>query len=311
MPIVIPIGDSARPAFAPDSQVLAVPQPGTVSLFDLAMYKENPLPTKMDSDVSALAYSPDGTLLVSGSENGTIRVWSCAGGRPLEELHGHKEQIVLLRFRTDGARMLSLDATGNVIWWDTLTWHASQSLAVELPLRLDRSWPVDVSPDGSLLVLRTKTGAVDWIDAETGELLDTTGDGQYMPQLVFSSDGSQLAGTSSYGTVVLWNPSSFRLITSFRANLLGAYGVAFSPDGRRLATGGGTSVDTVRLWDLSTYRELLTLPGQPGVSSFVVFSPDNRWLAACSSGGKLHLWRAPSWEEIEADEKRLKSGQSP
>ena len=310
-PRVIPLGRFARPAFAPDSRVLAVPQASTVSLFDLATSKGIKQLPKMDTDVTAIAYSPDGTLLVSGSEKGTIRVCSCAGGRPPEELDGHKEQIVLLRFRADGARMLSLDATGNVIWWDALTWHAGQRFEVELPPRLDRSWPVDLSPDSRLLAFRTKTGAVGWVDAETGELLDTTGDGQSMPQLAFSGDGLQLAGTFGYGTVALWNSSSFRSVTSFRAHLMGAHGVAFSPDSRRLATGGGTSRDAVKLWDLSTRRELITLRGQGACFRPLVFSNDGRWLAVCSSvEGNLHLWRAPSWEEIEAEEKKRESGQS-
>jgi WD40 repeat protein len=81
--------------------------------------------------------------------------------------------------------------------------------------------------------------------------------------------------------------------------------VTFSPDGRRLATGGGADRDAVKLWDLSTHRELMTLSGQGSLFQFVVFSPDGRWLAACNNEeGKLHLWRAPSWAEIEAEEKK-------
>jgi WD40 repeat protein len=45
--------------------------------------------------------------------------------------------------------------------------------------------------------------------------------------------------------------------------------------------------------------------------SFVAFSPDGRWLATCSREGKLYLWRAPSWEEIEAAEKQTESRQLP
>jgi hypothetical protein len=47
------------------------------------------------------------------------------------------------------------------------------------------------------------------------------------------------------------------------------------------------------------------------VFSFVAFSHDGKWLAACSRESKLHLWRAPSWEEIEAAEKKLQAGQLP
>ncbi len=311
-PRVIPLGRSARPAFAPDSRVLAVLRAGAVSLLDLATPKEiEPIP-ELGADVEVVAYSPDGTLLASGSKTGKIRVWSCAARRLLPELDGHKERIVLLRFRADGTRMLSLDATGKAIWWDALTWKAGEPFEVEPPVRAHEYWQAgDVSPDGRLLVFGTITGDVCWLDAETGELLETTGGDGRTIQVAFSGDGLRLASTSGYGTVALWDTSSFRF-TSFRAHLLEAYGVAFSPDGRRLVTGGSTSRDAVKLWDLSTHRELITLPGQSDVYNFVVFSNDGRWLAACGRDkGKLHLWRAPSWEEIEAEEKRLKSGQSP
>jgi WD40 repeat protein len=203
--------------------------------------------------------------------------------------------------------MLSLDVTGKTIWWNASTWQADSM--VKLPVRSNEYWwPVDVSSDGRLLAFGTLRGDLRWLDAETGEILETTSGDQRTMQVDFSGDGSRLASASVYGTVALWDPSSFERVTSFRAHLLGAQGVTFSPDGRRLATGGGTSRDAVRLWDLSTYRELITLPGQSTVFRFVVFSNDGRWLAACSRDeGKLHLWRAPSWEEIEAEEKRLES----
>jgi WD40 repeat protein len=112
--------------------------------------------------------------------------------------------------------------------------------------------------------------------------------------------------------VALWDPSSFKLITAFKGHMYAALGVAFSPDGRRLATGGGTGRDAVKLWDLSTYRELVTVPGQGTLFYFVDFSPDGRWLVACSyMEGKLHLWQAPSWAEIEAVEKSQRSVPSP
>ena len=152
-----------------------------------------------------------------------------------------------------------------------------------------------------------------WLNAETGELLATRAGGDRPTgQVAFSGDNSQVASTSAYGTVALWDPSSFKLLTELDGHILGTFGVGFSPDGRRVATGGGTSRDTVKLWDLSTQRELMTLHRQSTVFVFVAFSPDGRWLVACGVGeGKLCLWRAPSWEEIEAEEKRLESGQSP
>jgi WD40 repeat protein/serine/threonine protein kinase len=292
------------PAFAPDSRALAVPREGTVSLLDLATSKEiEQLPGLGTNGVSVVAYSPDGTLLVSGSENGRIHVWSCTERRLLPELDGHKESILLLRFRADGTRLLSVDAKGKAIWWDATTWQAGQPFSIVEPFR----WPA-VSPDGRLLAIGA-LGGLRWLNAETGELLATTEcppGPPYSPiRVAFSGDGLRVASVSEYGTVALCDPSSFRLIDAFKGHMTGAHGVAFSPDGRRLATGGGNSRDAVKLWDLSTDRELMTLSGQGSVFRFVVFSPDGRWLAACSRDeGKLHLWRAPSWAEIEAAEEQ-------
>jgi hypothetical protein len=55
----------------------------------------------------------------------------------------------------------------------------------------------------------------------------------------------------------------------------------------------------------------MVLPGQGSLFSFVAFSLDGRWLAACGSEGKLHLWCAPSWEEMAAAEKKSESGPTP
>jgi WD40 repeat protein len=310
-PIAIPLSRSARPAFAPDNHVLAVPRTGGISLVDLDTSKEIEQITELGDEVEVVTYSPSGTQLVGGSRTGKIRIWSCVERRLLRELDGHKEQIGLLRFRTDGTQLLSLDITGKVIWWDALTWQAVKSFVVELPAKwnIDQRWlPVDVSSDGRLLVCGTAMGAMHWLDGETGELLATsTGGDQGTTQVAFSGDGLRLASTSVFGTVTLWNPSTFGSVNSFRAHLLGAQGVAFSPDGRRLATGGGTSRDAVKLWDLSTLRELITLPGQRAVHKYVAFSNDGRWLVACGRNvGKLYLWHAPSWEEIEAEEKKQK-----
>jgi len=180
-----------------------------------------------------------------------------------------------------------------VIWWDALAWQAGQTFVVDPDMLDSISRLPDVSPDGRLLAFGTETGAVCWLDAETAELLATTSGDYGTTQVAFSGDGSRLASTSIYGTVALWDSSSFTLVTPFRAHLMAAHGAAFSPDGRRLATSGATSRNAVKLWDLSTHRELITLPGQGTAFRSVVFSNDGRWLAACSRvEGKLNLWRA-------------------
>jgi WD40 repeat protein/serine/threonine protein kinase len=304
-PTLTALGESAAPAFAVGGRVLAMPRAGTVSVFDPATSEEIERIPALGADVRTVAYSADGTLLASGSPSAPgIRVWSCAERRLLWELDDPNARVHLLHFRADGTRLFSVDSEGKAIWRDTHTWQAIRVFVMELESVSARA----VSPDGRLLAVGAATGAIRWVDAETGELLAAKTDAHRHPVkgIAFSNDGSRAASVAEDGTVAIWDPSSFQLLDAFKGHMQGAHGVAFSADGRRLAT-GGSNREVVKLWDVSTHRELMTIPGQGSLFSFVAFSADGAWLAACNREGKLHVWRAPSWEEIQA----AKSGQSP
>ena len=301
MPKVIPLGGLVWPVFAPDSRVLAMPIKGTVRLFDPAMAREIEQIPALGTDVDNVIYSPDGTLLVSGSTSGTLRMWSCAERRLVRQLGDPNTPIHPIAFRADGGRLASC-TKGRLVWWDTRTWQPVQTLVAKMEFV-----PIagTISPDGRRAVAGTTTGSVYWLSAETGDLLAVRTDVHRHPVagLAFSADGTRAASVAQDGTVALWDPSSLRLIVSFKGHMQGAHGVTFSPDGQRLATGGGGR-EAVKLWDMATYRDLMTLSGQGSVFSFVAFSPDGKSLIACNREGHFHLWCAPSWEEIEAAERQ-------
>jgi len=74
-----------------------------------------------------------------------------------------------------------------------------------------------------------------------------------------------------------------------------------SPDGRRLAAGSNRR-EAVKLWDVETRQEVLTLSGEGSRFGVLNFSPDGRYLLAINDVGLVHLWTAPTWEEIAAEE---------
>ncbi len=122
--------------------------------------------------------------------------------------------------------------------------------------------------------------------------------------MCFSPNGRWLASTSFDGHVGLWDVHDRRQLALLPGHLGNAWGAAFSPDGRRLATGGTGTKDAVKLWDLATQREVLALSAEGDFFLQVVFSPDGGTLMTTSYMGVAHLWQAPSWAEIEATEKR-------
>ena len=82
----------------------------------------------------------------------------------------------------------------------------------------------------------------------------------------------------------------------------GVHSVAFSPDSQRVVAGSDDR-QAVKIWDTQTLQELLTLRGESTFFSQTRFSPDGNLLATMSFSGLLHVWRAPSWAEIEAAER--------
>jgi WD40 repeat protein len=296
--IRITTGQTVRPAFAPDSRVVAVPRGGTVSLFDLRTLEEIEQIPDLGANVWSVAYSPDGALLVSGSTGRRIQVWSCVEHRLLRKIDDLDVPPYLMGFSADGRQLLSIGAREKAILWDTRTWQAVRTFTAGA----GSACVAAVSPDGRHVVLGGREGTVRWFNGETGELELARSDIHRfaVSGITFSADGTQAASVSDDGTLVFWDPCLLQQVTVFRAYTHGIGAVAFSPDGCRLATGAGNT-GAVKLWDMSTHRELILLPGLRS-TRFVTFSPDGQWLAACGVEGKLHLWQAPSREEIAAAE---------
>jgi WD40 repeat protein len=132
--------------------------------------------------------------------------------------------------------------------------------------------------------------------------------------LAFSPDGKLLAGTSAGGPSIgpyigLWNAAEVRAGTVYPIHKiegfkLAPHSVVFSWDGRRLAA-GGDGREAVKIYSVESRQELLTLDASAEQGFWgTTFSPDDNVLAASSVDGMLHLWRAPSWREIEAAEAR-------
>jgi WD40 repeat protein len=106
--------------------------------------------------------------------------------------------------------------------------------------------------------------------------------------------------------VRLWNlDNPHEKIQPLKAHSGAAWAVAFSPDGRTLATGGDDA--TIKLWNLASLQQTATLRGHTGPVDGLAFSRDGTLLASSSGDGTARLWRAPTFQEIERAEKASQS----
>jgi WD40 repeat protein len=161
---------------------------------------------------------------------------------------------------------------------------------------------VAFSPDGRYLASGSSSAApgVQVWGAATGDHVRTLcGPGKAVYGIAFSPDGKRLAATgptpsNSEITVTVWDVQTGQKQLTFghAANAC----VAFSPDGRLLAS--GSREQTLKLWDGHTGQELLRLSGHTAVVSCVAFSPDGRYLASGSQDGTIKLWDVHTGQEV-------------
>ena len=120
--------------------------------------------------------------------------------------------------------------------------------------------------------------------------------------MAFSSDAAWFATACYGGQVTLWDTDTRQPKPIPRGHRNGLHDIAFSPDGQRLVASGSSPKGPVKIWDVHSGREVTTLPGEPGRFAHIGFSPDGNTLFAAAVEGKVLLWRAPSWDEIDASE---------
>ncbi|MBD3884895.1 serine/threonine protein kinase [Phormidium tenue FACHB-886] len=235
--------------------------------------------------VWAVAISPDGKTLASGSFDRTIRLWNLKTGRLLRVLSGHTDAVRAIALSTDGKLLASGSGDKTIKIWDLQTGKLLRTLAGHTgPV-----WSVALSPDSQTLVSGSYDGTIKIWALQTGELRRTLPEHyDSVWSVTVSPDGQTLVSSAYDGTIKVWNLPTGNLLRTLSGHSDSVRAIAISPDGKTLASASWDK--TVKLWDLQTGQLLHTLSGHADRVLAVAISPTGRTVASGSLDRSIKTW---------------------
>jgi WD40 repeat protein len=338
--------------FSPDCQSIAASGTESVKVWSLKTGQECFSPEKQLTDCQGIAFSHDSRRLaaaygewgkeVPSSVGGGALVWDVSTGKVIWHVAGYKDRATSVAFSADGQRLATACADGTLkvldaakgvelisfsdyacVWGAIFSadgrtlisggaskvvriWNVAKDKHL---LKLDQKRPVykvAISPDkqrlaiacGDWNVLRKYIPSVSVYDIKSNQVLfRVEEEARGIFGIAFSSDGRYLATASGQPTFVkVWDATNGKqlAVLNGHGSKISACTVAFSPDGKRLASaGGGASASDsgeLRVWDWETGKEVLSIKTKAFGIYCIAFSPDGRFLAGASAEGVVRLW---------------------
>ncbi len=276
-------------AFSPDQRTVATAgmegKKGIVRLTD-ALTGETRCVLRHDEPVHVMVFSPKRDLILTGSQDGFVRLWNTQSGEPLGQRLKYHRGVATAAFSPTGESFVTGSYDGNLCLWRT----QDQTLLYPC-VKTTRILRAAFSHDGQRLVVGTGNDAR-LFDATKGVFLEPVlSHEDLIVSVAFSHDDRLVLTASQDGTARLWDARTGKAKGPAFFHGQPVKAAVFSPDSRLVLT---ASVDfTARLWDVSTGHSLGPVFRHQHGLACAAFSPDGQRFATGSSDHTARIWNTP------------------
>ena len=293
-------------AVGPGEQLASAGVDGTIKLWDAGRLNTLRTLHGHEGGTAAVAFSLDGTRLVSGGADRKVRVWDLRSGTS-GVIGGHQGTVACVAISPNGRLVVSGGSDRCVRLWDPGA-SAGPTVIYDGPHAVRQ---VAFSPDGKRIASSSYRHVRVWDALSGNKVIQFEGrlDGRvynYLAALLaFSPDGRKIASASQRATRIIqvWDTSTGEEVFPPLRHEATVRSVAFSPDGTQLAVGCAHSSSTVTIWDAQNGYPLLTLPDHGGSTRHkpVAFTLDGKAIVSSSHGQvALRMWDTTTGREIRS-----------
>ncbi|MFN6568517.1 NB-ARC domain-containing protein [Dendronalium sp. ChiSLP03b] len=264
--------------------------------------------------ITAVAVTPDGKHLISGSFDGVLKIWNLSTGEEVCTLTAHNGSVDLdeeynvdlddldeeynyivnaVTVTPDGKHLISGSQDNTLKIWNLETWekvctlygHSSSVNAVAVTL--DSKHLISGSSDNTLKIWNLETAE---------EVCTLTGHSHWVTAVTVTLDGKQLISGSWDGTIKIWNLETAEEVCTLTGHSTWVSSIVITSDRKHLISGSWD--DTIKIWNLETAEEVCTLTGHSDWITSVAITPDSKYLISGSSDKTLKIWNLETAGEV-------------